>query len=51
MRRTNPNLSKSDLADLLRIAALATLLLAGFSAGSAAQQRGQKTFSSPEGAS
>jgi hypothetical protein len=51
MRRTKPNFSKFDLADLLKIAALAMLLLAGFSGGSAAQQKGQKTFSSPEEAS
>jgi Protein of unknown function (DUF2950) len=51
MRRTKPNFSKCDLADLLKIAALAMLLLAGFSIGSAAQQRGQKTFTSPEEAS
>src|ERR1700739_1211087 len=51
MRRTKPNFSKFDLADLLKVAALAMLLLAGFSGGSAAQQKGQKTFSSPEEAS
>lgn len=51
MRRTKPNFSKFDLADLLKIAALAMLLLTGFSGGSAAQQKGQKTFSSPEAAS
>ena len=51
MRRTKPNLSKFDWADFLKMAALGVLLLAGFSAGSAAQQKGQKTFSSPEEAS
>jgi hypothetical protein len=51
MRRTKPNFSKFDLADLLKIVALAMLLLTGFSGGSAAQQKGQKTFSSPEEAS
>jgi hypothetical protein len=51
MRRTKPNLSKFDWADFLKMAALAVLLLAGFSAGSAAQEKGQKTFSSPEEAS
>jgi hypothetical protein len=40
------------LADVLKIAALAMLLLlACFPGGSAAQQKGQKTFSSPEEAS
>jgi Protein of unknown function (DUF2950) len=48
MRRTKPNFSKFDLADLLKFAALAMLLLASFSDGSAAQQKGQKAFSSPE---
>ena len=51
MRRTKPNFSKFDGADLLKTAALAMLLLACFSAGSAAQEKGQKTFSSPEEAS
>src|SRR5579863_3672541 len=51
MRRTKPNFSKFDLADLLKIAALGMLLLACFSGSSAAQQKGQKTFSSPEEAS
>jgi hypothetical protein len=49
MRRTKPNFSKVDLVDLLKIAAFAMLL--GFSAGAAAQEKGQKTFSSPEEAS
>jgi hypothetical protein len=51
MRRTKPSFWKFDWADLLKIAAVAMLLLAGFSGGSAAQEKGQKTFSSPEEAS
>ena len=51
MWRTKPNFGKFDVADLLKIAALAMLLLAGFSGDSAAQQKGQKIFSSPEEAS
>jgi hypothetical protein len=51
MRRTKPNFPKFDWADLLKMTALAALLLACFSAGSAAQEKGQKTFSSPEEAS
>jgi hypothetical protein len=51
MRRRKPKFSNFDLADLLKIAGLAMLLLAGFSGRSAAQQKGQKTFSSPEEAS
>ena len=47
---TKPNFEKLQLADLLKIAALAALF-ACFPAGSAAQQKGQKTFSSPEEAS
>jgi hypothetical protein len=47
---TKPNFEKLQLADLLKIAALATLF-ACFPAGSSAQQKGQKTFSSPEEAS
>ena len=48
MRRTRPNFEKLDLADLRKIAALATLLLACFPADSVAQRKGQKTFPSPE---
>ena len=48
---TKPNFEKLQLADLLKIAALATLLFACFAVDSAAQQKGQKTFSSPEEAS
>ena len=51
MRQTEPNFSKFDWADLLKMAAFAVLLLACFSAGSAAQEKGQKRFSSPEEAS
>jgi len=50
MRRTQPNFWKFDWADVWKMA-LAMLLSACFSAGSAAQQKGQKTFSSPEQAS
>ena len=48
MRRPKPNFENLELADLLKIAALAMLLSACFPAGSFAQHRGQKTFSSPE---
>jgi hypothetical protein len=48
MRRTKWNFEKVEFDDLLKIAALATLLFACFPADSAAQQKGQKTFSSPE---
>jgi hypothetical protein len=47
---TKPNFEKLQLADLLKIAALATLF-ACFPAVSAAQQKEQKTFSSQEEAS
>ena len=42
------NFEKLQLAALLQIAMLATLLLVCLPADSAAQQRGQKTFASPE---
>jgi hypothetical protein len=51
MRCTKPNFEKFALADLLKLAALAMLLFSWFAVDSAAQQKGQKTFSSPEEAS
>lgn len=51
MRRTKLNFERLQLADLLNVTTLATLLLACLPVHSAAQQRGQKTFSSPEEAS
>jgi Protein of unknown function (DUF2950) len=51
MRQTNLKCKTSELSDLLKIAALATLLLACFAVDSAAQQKGQRTFPSPEEAS
>jgi Protein of unknown function (DUF2950) len=51
MRQTKLKCKASELSDLLKIAALATLLLACSAAGSAAQQKDQKAFSSPEEAS
>jgi len=51
MRQTKLNRKTREFSDLMRIVALATLLFACFAADSAAQQRGQKTFSSPEEAS
>ena len=51
MRRTKPNFERLHLADLLEVSVLATLLLAYLPIHSAAQQKGQKTFSSPEEAS
>ena len=51
MRQANLKCKTSGLSDLLKIAALATLLFAWFAVGSPAQQKGQKTFSSPEEAS
>jgi hypothetical protein len=51
MRQTKLKCKASELSDLLKIAALAILVLAWFAAGVAAQQKGQKTFSSPEEAS
>ena len=51
MRRTKVNFDKSHGANLVSLAAVAILLTACFSTRSMAQQTGQKTFSSPEGAS
>jgi len=51
MRRMKPNFEKFALAYLLKLIALATLLLGCLAVDSAAQQKGQKTFSSPEEAS
>ena len=51
MRRTKLNFNASHLGDLLQITALAILLTSCVPARSAAQQKGQKTFSSPEEAS
>lgn len=51
MRQTKLKCKASELSDLLKIVALATLVFAWFAVDSAAQQKGQKTFSSPEEAS
>jgi hypothetical protein len=51
MRQTKLKGKTSELFDLLKVAALATLLFACFAVDSTAQQKGQKTFSSPEEAS
>jgi len=51
MRQTKLKCKASELSDLLKIAALAILVVACFAAGVAAQQKGQKTFSSLEEAS
>ena len=51
MRQAKLKCKTCELFDLLRIAAVATLLFACFAVDSAAQQKGQKTFSSPEEAS
>lgn len=51
MRRIKPDFKKLQLAYFLGLVALATALLAYFPARSAAQQKGQRTFSSPEEAS
>lgn len=51
MRQRKLKCNTTELSDLLKIAALATLLFAWFAVDSAAQQKGQKTFSSPEEAS
>jgi hypothetical protein len=51
MRQTKVNCKTREFSDLLKIVVLATLLFACFAVDSAAQQKGQKTFSSPEEAS
>jgi Protein of unknown function (DUF2950) len=48
MRLTKLKCKTSELSDLLKVTALATLLFTCFTVHSAAQQKGQKTFSSPE---
>jgi len=51
MRRTKLNFNTSHLGDFLQITALTLLLSGCVPARSTAQQKGQKTFSSPEEAS
>ena len=51
MRRTKPNCDRFQWADLSKLAAVAILLAVCLPTRSMAQQPGQKTFSSPEGAS
>ena len=51
MRRRKPNFGKFDWASLPKITAVAIVLMGCVPTRSAAQQQGQKTFSSPEGAS
>ena len=51
MRRMKLKCKANKLSELLKIATLATLLFACFAFDSAAQQKGQKMFSSPEEAS
>jgi hypothetical protein len=51
MRQPKLKCKASELSDLLKIAALVTLLLGCSAAGSAAHKKDQKTFSSPEEAS
>ena len=51
MQRTNLKCKTNKLSGFLKIAVLAMLLFAFYTARSAAQQKGQKTFSSPEEAS
>jgi hypothetical protein len=51
MRQTKLKCKTSELSDLLRVVAVATLLFACLAVDSAAQQKGQKTFPSPEEAS
>ena len=48
MRPTKLKCKTSELSDLLKVTALATLLFTCFAVHSAAQQKGQKTFSSAE---
>ena len=51
MGRMKSNFEKLALACFLKLVGLAMLLFVSFPTGSAAQQKGQKTFSSPEEAS
>src|SRR6202167_2752057 len=51
MQRTKLNVSKSHYTNLPKLAAVAVVLAACLPTASVAQQRGQKTFSSPEDAS
>src|SRR5258708_40366698 len=51
MRRAKLKLKKSNWSGLSLLAAVAVVLAASFPARSLAQQKGQKTFSSPEEAS
>lgn len=51
MRQTKLKCKTIELLDLLKITVLATLLFACFLTDSAAQQKGQRTFSSPKEAS
>jgi hypothetical protein len=51
MRRTKPTFERLQSTDFLKVATFATMLLACLPVDSAAQQKGQKTFSSPEEAS
>ena len=48
MQRTKLNFKRIESADLLKIAALSALVLSCFPTDSVAQQKGQKTFLSPE---
>ena len=48
MRRTKLSVSKFNLAGLLKVTALVMMLSTCFASDSPAQQKGQKTFSSPE---
>jgi hypothetical protein len=51
MQRTKLNVNKSHYTNLPKLAAVAVVLAACLPSASVAQQRGQKTFSSPEDAS